>query len=142
YYSESAAPDANGVAGLLFYPLQSPARLLDTRSWATACHTPKAPLAADSVRTQPAQGACAGSTIPDSALAIYGNATVTSPVAAGHITLYPSGGARPVASNLNYVAGQTVPNAFNVGLGAGGAFDIYTPTRTDFIVDVAGYFAP
>jgi hypothetical protein len=47
-----------------------------------------------------------------------------------------------VVSNLNYVAGQTVPNAFNVGLGAGGAFDIYTPTRTDFIIDMSGYFAP
>ncbi|HWS88219.1 MAG TPA: PKD domain-containing protein [Pyrinomonadaceae bacterium] len=142
YFSESAAPDANGVAGLLFYPLQSPARLLDTRSWATACHTPKAPLAADSVRTQPAQGSCAGSTIPASAQAIVGNATVTEPAAYGWIILYPTGAQQPVVSNLNYVAGQTVPNAFNVGLGAGGAFDIYTPTRTEFIIDMSGYFAP
>jgi hypothetical protein len=142
YYSASAAPDANGAAGLLFYPLASPARLLDTRSGATACSTPQAPLAANSTRTQAAQVTCAGSTVPATALAIFGNATVVTPSANGYIILYPSGEARPVVSNLNYLQGQIVPNAFNVSLGAGGAFDIYTPTTTDFIIDMSGYFAP
>ncbi len=142
YYSANAGPDANGISGLLFYPLASPARLLDTRAGTTACYTPGSPLTGNAVRTQPARVACSGSTVPASALAILGNATVVSPSAGGHIILYPSGAAQPVVSNLNYVAGQTIPNAFNVGLGADGAFNIFTPTTTHFIVDLAGYFAP
>jgi hypothetical protein len=142
YYSASAAPDANGVAGLLFYPLSAPARLLDTRAGFTACYAPGAPLAAGSVRTQAARGACAGSTVPVTALAVLGNATVVTPVGDGHIILYPSGAAQPVVSNLNYVAGQIIPNAFNVTVGGDGAFQIYTPTQTHFIIDLSGYFAP
>ena len=142
YYSASAAPDSNGVAGLLFYPLSAPARLLDTRAGTTACFTPGAPLAANSVRTQAARGVCAGSTVPTSALAVLGNATVVSPAASGYIILYPSGATQPVVSNLNYLAGQIIPNAFNVTVGGDGAFNIYTPSQTHFIVDMSGYFAP
>lgn len=142
YYSASAAPDANGIAGLLFYPLTGPARLLDTRAGATACHTPGAPLAANSVRTQQARGTCAGSTVPAEALAVLGNATVVFPASTGHIILYPSGGAQPVVSNLNYLQNQIIPNAFNVTVGVDGAFNIFTPTQTHFIIDLAGYFAP
>jgi len=59
------------------------------------------------------------------------------------VTLYPSGVGRPTASNLNYVAGQVVPNMFVVGLGGvDGAFQIYVTSETDFLVDIAGYFAP
>ncbi|HWS88690.1 MAG TPA: PQQ-dependent sugar dehydrogenase, partial [Pyrinomonadaceae bacterium] len=76
--------------GLQYYPLAHPVRLLDTRPGMTACHTPGAPLAADASRTQPAVGACQGLTIPPTARAIVGNATVVSPPAAGHITLYPA----------------------------------------------------
>ena len=142
YYSASAAPDSNGVSGLLFYPLSAPARLLDTRAGTTACYTPAAPLAANSVRTQAARGACAGSTVPAAALAILGNATVVTPSADGYVILYPSGAAQPVVSNLNYLAGQIIPNAFNVTVGGDGAFNIYTPSQTHFIIDLSGYFAP
>ncbi|MBA3321310.1 MAG: hypothetical protein H0T45_07660, partial [Pyrinomonadaceae bacterium] len=58
------------------------------------------------------------------------------------VTLYPSGMARPTASNLNYVAGEVVPNQFVVGLGGDGAFRIYSTAETNFIVDIAGFFAP
>ena len=142
YYSASAAPDSNEVAGLLFYPLSAPARLLDTRAGTTACFTPGAPLAANSVRTQQARGACAGSTVPTSALAVLGNATVVTPTATGYIILYPSGATQPVVSNLNYLVGQIIPNAFNVTVGGDGAFNIFTPSQTHFIVDMSGYFAP
>jgi hypothetical protein len=142
YYSASAAPDANGVAGLLFYPLAAPARLLDTRAGFTACYAPGAPLAADSVRTQAARVACADSTVPASALAVLGNATVVTPAGDGHIILYPSGAQQPVVSNLNYLQGQIIPNAFTVTVGGDGAFNIYSYTSTHFIIDLSGYFAP
>jgi len=83
--------------------------------------------------------------ISAAAQAIVGNATVVNTVpgaASGHITLYPSGVSRPTVSNLNYVPGQIVPNAFTVRLGGDGAFNIYAQTSTHFIADVTAYFAP
>jgi hypothetical protein len=88
---------------------------------------------------------CGGATIPTAAQAIAGNATVVNTIAGsagGFVTLYPSGVARPNVSNLNYVPGQIVPNAFTVTLGADGAFNIYALTSLHFITDVWGYFAP
>ena len=38
------------------------------------------------------------------------NVTVTAPSSSGVLTVYPDGLARPVASNMNWVPGQTVPN--------------------------------
>ena len=42
--------------------------------------------------------------------AVVMNVTVTEPSAASHVTAWPSASSRPVASNSNYVAGQTVPD--------------------------------
>lgn len=143
YYSAEAV-DANGP-GLLYFALSSPVRLLDTRAGQPACDTPGAPLAADAVRTQVARGTCGGVTIPVSAQAVVGNATVVNTVpgaGVGFVTLYPSGAARPTVSNLNYVPNQIVPNSFTVGLGSDGAFNIYTLSTLHFIVDVTGYYGP
>ena len=143
YYSASPSVDANGVSGLLFNPLPSPVRVLDTRPGEPACQNPGAPLAAGGVRTQAARLACTG--VPASALAVVGNGTVVNTLGgagAGHVTLYPSGAAQPNVSNLNYVPGQIVPNAFTVGLGGDGAFNIYAATTLHFVADLAGYFAP
>ncbi len=145
YYSTSPSPDVNGVAGLLYYPLSSPLRLLDTRAGQPACDAPGAALTADAARTQLACVNCNGQSVPSSAKALVGNATVVNGLAdagAGYVTLYPTGTSRPPVSNLNYVPGQVVANAFTVRLGTGGAFDIYAVTSLHFIADVTGYFAP
>jgi hypothetical protein len=47
------------------------------------------------------------------------NFTITGPVANGHLTVFPANGGAPLASLVNYVAGQTVANAADVRLGAG-----------------------
>src|SRR5260370_30682780 len=50
---------------------------------------------------------------------------------------------RPTASNLNWVAGQTVRNLVEVGVGTGGAVDIFNALGSaDVIFDVAGYVSP
>jgi hypothetical protein len=46
---------------------------------------------------------------------------VDQPQASGFITVYPTGVGRPNASNLNYLVGQTVPNAVIARLGSGGS---------------------
>jgi hypothetical protein len=140
YYSTEQT-DANGT-GLLFNPLTTPVRLLDTRAGTSACDVPGAPLTAGAARTENARTTCTG--IPAAAQAIVGNATVVNNAGApgGFITLYPDGASLPTVSNLNYVAGQIVPNAFTVRLGTSGAFNIYASSATHFITDIAGYYAP
>jgi hypothetical protein len=145
YYSASALPDANGISGLFYYPLPSPMRLLDTRVGQPACVNPGSPLAGNSVRTQIARLTCGTLTVPVAAQAVVGNAAVVNTLAgagAGYITLYPSAMSRPTAANVNYVPGQIVSNAYTVGLGSDGAFNIYAHSTLDFVTDISGYFAP
>ena len=78
--------------------------------------------------------------IPAAAEAAAVNVTVTEAAGPGFVTAWPDGLARPTASNLNYVAGQTVPNAVTVGLGATGAIELYTLASADLVVDVNGWF--
>lgn len=77
--------------------------------------------------------------IPIDATGVALNVTVTNPAAAGYLTVHPCLAPAPVASNLNYVADQTVPNFVVSGLDADGDVCITTMTITDVIVDVAGY---
>jgi hypothetical protein len=133
-----------GTSGLRYYPLPFPVRLLDTRPGESACYAPGVPLGNNAVRTQQAVGTCFGATIPPTAKAIVGNATVVNFISTGFhwITLYPSNAPQPNASNLNFTENQIVPNNFTVGLGPGGAFNIYSHASTHFIVDITGYYAP
>lgn len=129
--------------GLQFYPLAHPVRMVDTRSGATACQTPGAPITGGSSLTVTARGTCDMLTIPANAAAVTGNVTTVGPVANGFLTIYPSSAANPGVSNSNYQTGQTLNNVFTVGLGAAdGAFKIFALQTTDVVVDVTGYFAP
>ncbi len=129
------------ISGLQYYLLPAPIRLFDTRPGSGACDAPGAPLGGGTTRTQPARTRCSG--VPANALAITGNATVVNFISdGGHITLFPSNAAQPLASNLNFTANHIVSNSFTVGLGGDGAFNIFTSASTDFIVDLTGYYAP
>ena len=71
------------------------------------------------------------------------NVTVTNPTVAGFVTIFPTGAAKPVASNLNFVPGQTVPNLVEVKLGTGGKVSAFNNAgTTDLIFDVAGWIGP
>jgi subtilisin family serine protease len=82
-----------------------------------------------------------GGVAADAAAAVL-NVTVTQPAAGGYLTAYPCDGARPLASNLNFVAGQTVPNAVVVQLSADGTVCLYSVAATHLVVDVNGWFMP
>ena len=139
-YFSAAPSDANG-AGLAYYPLTAPIRLLDTRPGQPACLAPGAPLLVGAPATVDARRPCRGN--PAGAGAIAGNGTVVNGgTTAGYVTLWPSATPRPVVSNLNYGGGQIVANAFTVGLGGDGAFALYAYSTVDFVVDVVGCYAP
>ena len=130
-----------GTGGLYFHPLPSPIRLLETRQGQSGCDNPGAPLAAASTRTQPGRVTCTGVTIPNAAQALVGNATVVLPAAQGFITLFPSDAAQPMVASGNYTASSVVNTPFTVGLGADGAFKIFTTQTTDMVIDVLGYYS-
>lgn len=124
--------------GLQFFPLAAPVRLLDTRSGATACSQPNAPIVGQSSLTQPGQNFCS---IPANAVALTGNiSTINS--GGGYLTLFPSNAAQPTVANVTYGANEIINNVFTVGLGADGAFKIFAFNTTDVAVDVTGYYAP
>lgn len=79
---------------------------------------------------------------PNSSTAAMLNVTVTNPAAAGYATVYPCGSARPLASNVNFRAGQTVANAAVGRIGEGGAVCIYASASVDLVIDVTGAFGP
>ena len=71
---------------------------------------------------------------------MFGNLTVTGPVASGYAAIYPPG-VRPQASSLNYATGQTVANAAFVGLGSvlgAWALRLFTTADAWFVLDVTG----
>ena len=120
---------AAGTGGA-YSPL-APSRILDTRNGSGGLGQ------GQSIDVQ-----VTGSSVPTNATAVVLNVTVTNTTAASYLTVYPTGAAQPVASNLNWVAGQTIPNLVEVGLGTGGKVTVYNAAgHVDVLFDVAGYVA-
>jgi hypothetical protein len=107
----------------------TPARLIDTRT------TAKIPAGGE-LRV-PVAGQKG---VPADASAAALNVTVTQPGGSGYVTAYPCGTTAPKASNLNFVAGQTIPNAVLAGIGDTGAVCFKASTTTHLVVDVNGWF--
>lgn len=106
------------TAGSFFVP-HAPTRLLDTRAGIGAAKTKVG--AYTPVRLKIAGNA----KVPAGVAAVVLNVTVTNTTAAGHVSVYPSGRERPESSNLNYAAGQTVPNQVIVPVGKDGYIELY-----------------
>ena len=53
--------------------------------------------------------------------------------------MFPCGEEQPLASNVNYAAGQVVPNAVLAKVGTGGRICVYTSSGTDLLIDVTGH---
>jgi len=79
--------------------------------------------------------------VPADATAVVANVTAVDPTRPSHLDVWPAGAARPNASNLNFVAGETVPNLVVVKIGSGGSISLQNQVGSvDVIVDVVGYF--
>src|SRR6266550_1489848 len=124
YFTDASA------SGALFTP-QNPTRLADTRVTHTTLH------AGTTMTLQ--VGGVAG--VPSDASAVILNVTATNTTAASFLTVYPSTASRPLASDLNWTAGVTIPNLTVATLGSTGAINIYNPSGSvDVVVDLFGYF--
>ena len=78
--------------------------------------------------------------VPSNVDAVALNMTVVNAQAAGFATGYPCGQPRPEASNLNYAAGQTIPNLVIARPGTGGKVCIYSYSTSDVLADLSGFF--
>ena len=63
--------------------------------------------------------------------------TAVNPRAAGYVTVAPCGSV-PLASSLNYVAGDLVTNVADSALDGAGRLCVTTSVATDLVVDLAG----
>jgi len=121
-----------------YYQADGPVRLLDTRA-KTQVGTVTGPIAVDGTVKVQITGA---HNVPSGATAAVLNVTATGSAGSGNATVYPDGGSMPLASNLNWVKGQTTPNLVVVPLKSDGAADItnLSTGTVQFIADLEGYF--
>jgi uncharacterized delta-60 repeat protein len=121
------------------YEPLSPQRILDTRALSPqgAITVEKKKYGADSELRVKVAGAVGlpGARIGSVSL----NVTVTEPETEGFITVYPCG-TRPLASNLNFVAGQTVSTSVISKVSVEGEVCIYSSSPTNLIADAYGWF--
>ena len=110
-----------------------PCRLVDTR----AADAPA--LSGATTRTFAIAGRCQ---IPASAWAVSVNLTVTQPSQPGNLRVFPAGTPLPLASSLNYAAGQTRGNDMILSLNAAGEAQVFcgqAAGTVQFLMDVNGY---
>ena len=77
--------------------------------------------------------------VPKDARAAIVNVTADATDAAGFVTVFPCGTAKPNASNLNYPTGGTVAGLSVAKLGGDGSVCVFTSAAMQLIVDVTGY---
>ncbi len=125
-----------------------PTRLVDTRSGIgvvsgrVSPNTPlRVPVRGERLDVDASAGGPDSLTIPDDAAAVAMNVTAVRPSGGGFATVWPCGSAQPVASNLNFAAGQNRANSVIAPIGADGTVCVHVSSSADVLVDVAGWFS-
>ncbi len=68
--------------------------------------------------------------------------TVVGPTSAGHVTVFPDGSV-PKASNVNFVAGQTVPVHVTATVADDDRVRLFNAAgNTHLLLDIAGWYGP
>ncbi|MFD5323893.1 N-acetylmuramoyl-L-alanine amidase [Streptomyces sp. NPDC127092] len=129
YYVKDASGSTHSNLG--------PLRMMDTRAGLGVPQAKVGPGAVVDLQVTGAQG------VPATGVtAVVLNVTATAPTAASFVSVYPAGTTRTSASNLNFVAGQTIPNLVIVPVGADGKVSFYNRAGSvDLIADITGYFS-
>jgi hypothetical protein len=127
YYISGTVTEPGGFAPI------TPARILDSR-------TTGGKFASNETRDLTILGA--GGLPASNVSAVVLNVTVTETTANGYLTVFPSATIKPLASNLNWTPGLTIPNLVTVQVGVNGKVSIYEAGAgtSQVIVDVAGYY--
>ncbi|MFT6436722.1 MAG: hypothetical protein ACJAVI_004792 [Candidatus Azotimanducaceae bacterium] len=147
FYSSSTTDLIVDIAGWFageVFVGATPQRLVDSRDGTGTLQgklTSDAPVAISLVNLAVQTSAGASTVIPGNLTAAALNITVVNPVADGFVTVYPCDTARPLASNVNYKAGQVIANGVIAPVSAAGEVCVFSLNPTDIVVDLAGWFA-
>jgi hypothetical protein len=134
WFTDGSDPAATGAR---FTPL-APTRVADTRA---GSGEPLAgtTLGAGDTRSVPVVSAAG---LPAGVVAVAANVTVAQTTASSFLTAFPDSTAQPLSSDLDWLAGQVVPNLVVARLGSNGALAVYNHSgAADVIVDVFGYWS-
>lgn len=112
-----------------------PQRIADTRSGTGG--VPVAPIGPGGTLDVDVASACPS----PSATAAVMNLTITNNTEATHLTMFPTGTATPLVSNVNVPASSTAPNLATVALGGGKVTVFNNAGTADVIVDLFGCYA-
>ena len=124
-----------GSPGAKYHPL-TPARILDSRDGTGGFATP---WPANTTRDLKVTGV--GGVPATGVGSVVLNVTVTGGTAPSHLTAWPSGVTKPLASNLNWPAGDTRPNLVTVKVGAGGKVSLFNNAGSVHVIaDVVGWY--
>jgi YVTN family beta-propeller protein len=78
---------------------------------------------------------------PNGTTALSMNVAVSDPEGGGYLTVYPCGAPMPVASNLNFVDGQTASNHVTASLGDDGGLCVFASRTTNLVIDIEGLYS-
>jgi hypothetical protein len=126
------------------YLAQQPTRVCDTRPIqpgvsANQCNSSPRPAGQVGPQGSVTVDVCNGAGANCNLLAVVVNVTAVNQTAASFVTVYPTGVARPVASNLNTSPADTVANLVEVKVGNNGTITLYNDSgSTDLVVDLEG----
>lgn len=132
---------------LIFVPI-TPCRIIDTRvaGGAIAANTTRN-FDVTSTSSYASQGGDASDCNGAGSAGSYGaaaiNFTVVTPSAAGYMTAFPYLATQPLASTVNYTAGDIRGNFAIVRLDQGAAaaeLSVYTFAQTHLVADIVGYY--
>jgi Collagen triple helix repeat (20 copies) len=134
--SAAGSPKASSLVPI------TPCRLFDTRTGSDNVGTRSTPLGADETYVLQVWGTHGKCTIPAAATGVSLAMTIVNPTAASFLTVFPADAARPLASSLNWVAGQApTPNGVTATLSDDGRMAIYNLAGSvDVLVDIVGYY--
>jgi hypothetical protein len=135
YFTDSSNPSATGAQ---FTPT-TPARITDTRPGSGLPNAGNTLGPNGSIKVQVSG---AGGVPSTGVTAPVMNTTVTNTTGQSFLTVWPTAVPQPLVSDLNWVAGQTVPNLVVVKLGSDGAVQVLNAAgSTDVVVDVMGWYS-
>lgn len=124
--------DSTGTTGSRFTSL-APSRLFDTREGLG--------VPVDEEETLEFDVTGVGGVPESGVTGVVMNVTATQATDGTYVTVHPADGERPLASNLNLVPGQTVPNLVTVRVPADGMVAFYNEAgQTHLLADVVGYY--
>jgi hypothetical protein len=122
--------------GVIFTGI-TPVRILDTRDGTGVVGSRPAPLGRGSIIQVKVTGA---NGVPDDAVAVMLNVTITEANGSGYVTAWPCGKPRPLVSFLNFVRGVDQANLTPVRIGNDGKVCVYVNEGTQVVADLDGYY--